>query len=150
MSDSDWTAYSDLTLEERHNASAGSQDISKAECAHAGLPARYLHENPLRDSLGRSHDAVRVHGLVGRNHDKGFAAVTNCRVRQRVSTKCIVANCGEWIVRQLRDVFERCRMVDHFRLVRGEEMVDGGLVRNIAGYGDQRNMRRVRLDFASQ
>ncbi len=106
MGDGDGAAVLDLALEERDDASGGTENISEADGAHAGCGCVEVREDFFGDALGGAHDATRVGGFVGGDHGELAGVVFRGGGGESPGAEDVVADYGDGILFHEGDVFE--------------------------------------------
>src|SRR5215469_5261630 len=65
----------DLIQETRHDAALSAKHIAQPDRCHLAFGRAHLHYNQLGYSLGRSHDACRIHCFIRGKHHKSSTAM---------------------------------------------------------------------------
>ena len=127
VGDGDRSAPLDLFLEERHDATTATEDVSKPHSAKNGLAAGRIGRHGLQvalgDALGGPHDTRRIDGLVGGNQHEGRGPMGNSDLDQIPRAHDIVEHGFVDVPLHQRHVLVRCGVEDHPRPVAPEHLI---------------------------
>ena len=122
-------ACGNLLLKQRDDTAATAQNIAESHSSKNGFRSTgiVLHDH-LAHSLGGTHDAGRVNGLIGgnKNESPNIMLVSSPNNVQRA--KHVVLNGFAWTNLHKRNMLVRCRMKHNRGAVLPENLLDAGNV----------------------
>src|SRR5579862_2413388 len=132
----DGAAVLDLALEQRDNASGGTQDISETERAHASRGRIEARQDDFGYTLCGAHYAARVGRFVGGDHSELAGATFLGNGGERPGAEDVVADYSDGIFFHQRYVFEGGGVEDLSGTIFFEESVEERGVVDVAEDGN--------------